>query len=949
MSKYFSLQSLVAILVASMSVLWMEAATFDVGQLKYNTLSGNNVEVAGPADGATVTDIVVPETVTNAGTTYNVTAIGARAFMQKTSLKSVKMHNNIASIGVYAFAWTSITEVVVPNKVTDLPRGVFYNSKLQKVTIPNSVVSLGLGAVGGNPYLEEVVMSNNIRSIGGECFISDSKLTSLILPATLVTLDYDVFSGCTGMTTLTCLAPTPPTSGGNPFGQNANHAPLNQQTCKLIVPAGSVDLYKAAEYWKEFATIEAQIFDGCAVMVSERIGTEMVQTGEAFSLPFKINNAGRETAQSIECSYSIAGLTGTTSYILPTPLATGEEGTAILNFPAISQPGSYELTLAVTRVNGKVNATPEPKVFKVKVGDVLQMPEDAVAFTYCKEYTGNYFGLFATYPWKVAMQLKDPSLVGMKVVGMKVEHLFPDASKTAGWLANTLNGTSFMQKIEADPYAGTMTVVFPEPYVLTESGIYVGYDMTAEKVPLGSPKDVRGSCYLTYESGSLGDFSSYGAATITVYLTGDLSADCVSVQPYTGNTLVISKEPFPMTFTVANQGSNEVKEVEYSVTAGGQTKDGKADVTIGKTLGGTGNIAVQVPALPTTGSQKVDLTITKVNGNLNTCPNNKLSVDVNAMSFRALNHPVMEEATGTWCGWCTRGWLALELMNDSVPDFIGLAWHNKDPMTVSNNFPFSFGGGFPGAALNRTINELDPFFGKQDSGFGIMSLYKQTANELAPAAMSIATEWNSDKSALDVTTNVKFAGDFSGYKLGYVLAANGYNHSDDPNWAQANYYSGGSYTGVLAQLTQLPDPIKDFTFNFVAIGVGDATGVAGSLPASVKQDQSYTHNHQIATESIRGILEFDQEVNGEEVKASYELIENKDNLYVVALLLAPDGHIMNACQAKAGGESVGVDQVVIAPSHTPAGYYDLMGRRVQNPQHGIYIRVQDGKASKVAL
>lgn len=46
-------------------------------------------------------------------------------------------------------------------------------------------------------------------------------------------------------------------------------------------------------------------------------------------------------------------------------------------------------------------------------------------------------------------------------------------------------------------------------------------------------------------------------------------------------------------------------------------------------------------------------------------------------------------------------------------------------------------------------------------------------------------------------------------------------------------------------------------------------------------------------------------------------------------------------------DTTGVDNIMTDDSYTPAIYYDLMGRRVENPTRGLYIRVQGGKAEKI--
>lgn len=44
-----------------------------------------------------------------------------------------------------------------------------------------------------------------------------------------------------------------------------------------------------------------------------------------------------------------------------------------------------------------------------------------------------------------------------------------------------------------------------------------------------------------------------------------------------------------------------------------------------------------------------------------------------------------------------------------------------------------------------------------------------------------------------------------------------------------------------------------------------------------------------------------------------------------------------------------VEEVNIFDGISPVEYYDLFGRKVRNPGKGIYIRMQDGKSSKIIL
>jgi hypothetical protein len=63
--------------------------------------------------------------------------------------------------------------------------------------------------------------------------------------------------------------------------------------------------------------------------------------------------------------------------------------------------------------------------------------------------------------------------------------------------------------------------------------------------------------------------------------------------------------------------------------------------------------------------------------------NNTLSANATTLTSIPEKFTVGEEKTGSWCGWCPRGAVALAQM-ETTPNFIGIAVHNADPMTISS-------------------------------------------------------------------------------------------------------------------------------------------------------------------------------------------------------------------------------------------------------------------------
>ena len=89
----------------------------------------------------------------------------------------------------------------------------------------------------GNAYLEE---------IDAAAFAQCSNLREVILPSSLKKMGESVFSNCNALQSVTINAETPPTLGINTFFQ-VNSIP------RIYVPSNSVNAYRTAAGWKEFA------------------------------------------------------------------------------------------------------------------------------------------------------------------------------------------------------------------------------------------------------------------------------------------------------------------------------------------------------------------------------------------------------------------------------------------------------------------------------------------------------------------------------------------------------------------------------------------------------------------------------------------------------------------------------------------------------------------------
>ena len=279
------------------------AYDFETDGICYNITSSNDktVEVAYYSDDKYSGDVTVtiPETVTNEGIEYRVIAIGNGAFDGCWNLTSVTIPNSVTAISNYAFEYCSgLTSVTIPDGVTDIGKGAFYWCKsLTSVTIPESVTTIGERAFVHCDSLTSVTIPQYVTTIGDGTFDMCNALVSVIIGAGVTTIGNYAFEGCRSLMSVTVYNPTLV----NLVGKYVYYG-VDCSKCTLYVPAESVELYKAAEGWKEFGTIlpidessaiteiQQENADG-HIMVYNLQGVPVLETDDAADLKTLQNGA----------------------------------------------------------------------------------------------------------------------------------------------------------------------------------------------------------------------------------------------------------------------------------------------------------------------------------------------------------------------------------------------------------------------------------------------------------------------------------------------------------------------------------------------------------------------------------------------------------------------------------------------------------------------------------
>ena len=169
----------------------------------------------------------------------------------RNKIKAITFAEKITSIGQYAFyGCTGLTSItIMGNGVTSIGQYAFYGcTGLTSITIPDSVTSISGWTFFGCTGLTNITIPNSITSIRRAAFQNCTSLTSVTIPENVTTIERQAFGNCTNLELITMLGTTPPTLTYSTIFIGADSLRIN-------VPFSSLDAYKTANYWENYANI----------------------------------------------------------------------------------------------------------------------------------------------------------------------------------------------------------------------------------------------------------------------------------------------------------------------------------------------------------------------------------------------------------------------------------------------------------------------------------------------------------------------------------------------------------------------------------------------------------------------------------------------------------------------------------------------------------------------
>lgn len=528
-------------------------------------------------------------------------------------------------------------------------------------------------------------------------------------------------------------------------------------------------------------------------------------------------------------------------------------------------------------------------------------------------------------------------LKGARIVAIELPIVSSDLTNIKVWAANNIPEYSegVPALVHEQAYNKSVTgntyerVNLTTPWEIPESGFYIGFTYTTSYgYPVARCEgSVEGS---TWDNLWMGMWFEEPRNVSAIHIIVDkMSISGSEVEPTSATTRRTEKNTqSSVKVGVFSTSGDPVTSVDYTIKIGNQSQTGTATCNVAAGLKVAADIDLPFTAPATAGEYDMTVTLNKINGTDNlskTSVGCKLTV-VNKLVPR---YTIVEEYTGTWCGWCPRGWLGMEKVKEQLSDIAGVIavhhFNSTDPMYCPNYAKLEWKGA-PDSQIDRRALNVEPYYGE---GSGIVKAVEKYNDVEAEAAVSVQAHFaNANATEVVATATTEFIKDLPGAQIAFVLTADDMSGTTDA-WKQNNDYGLGK-TPEQGELSifcpggKYGESVVYLTYNDVMVGSSWNQNGVNQAPAfsstanGNKEDVTCTVSISLARQGQMGL--------------------KKDKIYMTALVIDANGQIANAARCHVEGAETTAVEAIATEKSEQSSVYDLQGRRQVKPAQGLYIQ-----------
>lgn len=203
--------------------------------------------------------------------------IGPNAFAFCSALYKINLPPSVRFIGYNAFMFCGLNSFVLPDSLTAIYENTFLECQgIKSISIPEAVLHIGMNAFYHCISLKSVLFQNSkdttiseyafaycnslqsfvipgtVKTIGIAAFYGNSSMSSITIPASVSNINDLAFGACSKLNTIYAYPEIPVA-----LPSEKVFSGVNKDSCRLLVPNQSLDLYKSAPVWKDFIRVES--------------------------------------------------------------------------------------------------------------------------------------------------------------------------------------------------------------------------------------------------------------------------------------------------------------------------------------------------------------------------------------------------------------------------------------------------------------------------------------------------------------------------------------------------------------------------------------------------------------------------------------------------------------------------------------------------------------------